>query len=269
MKTDLNKIIAILKTKYKDYLQSNLVLTEDIYTIIQCIRPEYRLFIFNEIKDLLNDKEYVLALKYAYTKTSGINTNESKLSTDEVLYLFKNANLKELIGVDYKRYIKLPDIVNIYRGTSCKANYNAISWTIDRNRAIWFYKKYKSKGTVYKAKIKKQDIICYLDKSACLEKEVIVNYKNIFSLEELPKEEIDRDINFSFEDEGTVNTDYVINASQHILQSLVNFGVFPTKELATELFKSYQTQGKYKSNYVIKFFTGEEIILHELLEKIE
>lgn len=62
---------------------------------------------------------------------------------------------------------------------------------------------------------------------------------------------------------------YVIQASQCILQQLANFGIPSTKELAEEVFKSYQTRGKYKSNYVLTFFTGEQITLHELLKKLE
>lgn len=268
MKTDLKQIILLLNSKYKSYIQPTMALVEDLYTIIQCVKPEYRLYIFHKIYKYLSEEDYAKGLKYAYMKTSGINTINSCLSLDDTLKLFKNANLKELMGTDYNDFINLPDDITIYRGTATKKYSDAISWTIDKKRAIWFYKKYESKGTVYQAKIKKEDVICFLDKSACFEKEVVVNYKKIFSVTELPNTEIDKDIIFDFEDEGGANIDYVISCTQKILQMLAYCGILPSKKLAEEIFKSYQTKGEYKSNYEISFFTGEKFMLHELLSMI-
>lgn len=255
---------------HKEHLYGHLQADEtEIYMIIQMILPEYRLLIFKEIGKFLNIEDYSLGLRYAYMKASGLNSKNAKLTLDEVLNLFDNADKDLLMEEDTQEYYNLPPIVTIYRGSPLKNNTKAISWTLDRKRAIWFYKKYESKGCVYKAKIKKENIKCYLDKVACCEKEVVVDYKKIYDIEKLSDEEIDDVQDFSEFDSGSVNMDYVIQASQHILQQLANFGILPTKELAEEVFKSYQTRGEYKSNYVLTFFTGEQIILHELLEKLE
>lgn len=95
---------------------------------------------------------------------------------------------------DYNKFLELPKEVEIYRGTTNKEYVPAISWTLDRKRAIWFYQKYEKVGTVFKAKIKKEDIICYLDRTACGEKEVIVDYENIYDIEELKKQEINQKV---------------------------------------------------------------------------
>ena len=260
-----------LEKEYSKYFSSPITIPEtDLYLIIQNTLPQYRLFIFTKFCSLLSKKDYCNVLKYAYTKTSGLNTSKGKLKLDDILLLFKNADKKLLMEVDYKKWLKFSDEVTIYRGTSEKTFHNAISWTIDRKRAIWFYKKYESKGTVFKAKIKKSDIICFLDKSACNEKEVIVDYNKIYCMEELSKEEIDRNINFDcYEFNGNTNNDYVIRATQNLLELLSGVGITPTKELANEIFKSYQQRGKYKSNYILNFISGDKISLSDLLELAE
>lgn len=170
--------------------------------------------------------------------------------------------------MDYEVYKNFPEVVVIYRGTSKGNSKNAISWTVDKNRAIWFYKKYDSKGTVLEAKVNKKDILCYLDQTACGEKEVIVNYKNIYDVTELPKEEREKELDLEQFNSGNMNIDYVMEASQWFLQILAKAGIFPTMELATEVFKIYQTRGDYKSDYVLNFLSGEKIKLYDLLEKI-
>lgn len=265
-------IIDLLKNKYNSYLDKKMSLNNaDLYVIIQSILPEYRLYIFKQFCNLLTQSDYCLGLKYAYTKTSEINSPDRKLSLEEVLDLFKKADAKQLMDSDYKTFTKLPNTVTIYRGTSFNCSDTAISWTLDRKRAIWFYRKYNSTGTVYKAKIKKQDIICYLDESACLEKEVIINPKKIFNLIELSKEERDRNIDFSSleSNDTVVNTDYVIDATRHVLQLLVKAGILPTEELATEIFNIYQTRGEYKSKSILHFPSGESISLYDLLNSVK
>ncbi len=270
MCTDLKKVIDLIYNKYKEFLVRPVNFPDvDLYLIIQNINPKYRLYLFKKISSLLTEEDYCFGLKTSYIKTEGLNTEDAKISLDEVLELFKNSNLKILMGDDYNTFIDLPETLTIYRGTAQGNNANAISWTIDKARAIWFYKKYDSKGTVLEAKIKKEDVICYLDKTACNEKEVIVDYKKVFDIKELPKSEINQDYNFEQFNTGNINTDYVMEASQYFLQQLANVGIFPTMELATEVFKSYQTQGNYKSNYILSFPSGEKIKLYELLEQID
>lgn len=269
MSNRLQKIIDLIGTKYKEYLDRPINFPNaDLYLIIQNINPTARLYIFKEICSLLTEEDYCFGLRTAYIKTSGLNNLDAKINLDEVLDLFRNANLKKLMDLDYDVYKNFPEVVKIYRGTSKGNSKNAISWTIDKDRAIWFYKKYDSKGTVLEAKVNKKDILCYLDQTACGEKEVIVNYKNIYDVTELSKEERNKELDLEQFNSGNMNTDYVIEASQWFLQTLAKAGIFPTMELATEVFKVYQTLGKYKSDYILNFPSGEKIKLYDILEQV-
>lgn len=103
---------------------------------------------------MLDIEDYNMGLKYAYTKTEGINNKEAKLSVDQVLELFKRIDKKIFMEEDYEDWNNLPEEITIYRGTPKGCNIKALSWTLDENRAIWFYKRYYSKGNVCKAKIR-------------------------------------------------------------------------------------------------------------------
>ncbi len=269
MENRLQKIIDLIDTKYSEHLDRPINFPNaDLYLIIQNINPKSRLYIFKEISSLLTDEDYCFGLRTAYTKTSGLNNEDAKITLDEILDLFKNANLKVLMDLDYEVFNNLPEIVTIYRGTSQGNSKKAISWTIDKDRAIWFYKKYDSKGTVLEAKVNKKDIICYLDQNACGEKEAVVDFKKIYDVKEISKEEMDKELDFKQFQNGNVNTDYVVEATQWFLQTLAKTGFIPTMELATEVFKVYQSAGKYKSNYVIHFPSGEKIKLYDILEQV-
>lgn len=179
------------------------------------------------------------------------------------------ADAKTLMKEDYNKFLELPEEVEIYRGTINREYIPAISWTIDKKRAIWFYQKYEKVGTVFKAKIKKEDIICYLDETACGEKEVIVDYENIYDVEELKKDEINQKVTINNEEKFVVNTDYVVVATQYLLNSLAQFGILPKKELAEEIYKTYQYMGKYKSKYILQFPSNQSIELGDFINQLE
>lgn len=270
MKSNIEQVINLIEYRYS----KNLILPinkedADLNIIIQSIEPEYRMLVFNDIYKFLDEQEYCMGLKESYIKTEGINTINAKLPLNETLNLFKMADSKTLMDKDYNTFLELPEEVEIYRGTTNKKYIPAISWTIDKERAIWFYQKYKMEGTVFKAKIKKENIICYLDKTACGEKEVIVDYENIYDIEELEKNEVNQKVTIGNENQFVVNTDYVIAATQYLLNSIAQFGILPSKELAEEIYKTYQERGKYKSKYVLKFPSGESILLNDFIEQIE
>lgn len=265
------KIIDIIKNDFAEYVTGIIDFQRiDLYTIIQNITPEYRLFVFSKICSKLEMEDYCEGLKYAYTKTTGINSKNVKLSLKDVLELFEKADKKLLMKADYNKWESFNEEIIIYRGTAEGCNNEAISWTIDKMRAIWFYKKYDSKGTVFKAKVRKEDIVCYFDETACNEKEVIINYNNIFSIEKLTSEEIDKEYDFScFNKENMViNTDYVVYWTESIIEVLKKLGVNPNRELIGEIIKTFETKKVYKSKYLIKFPIGIEVELYEFISNV-
>lgn len=270
MKSDIKSIINLVQNKYFQ----NLILdideeNTDLCMIIQSIEPEYRMVFFNDTYKFLDREDYCIGLKESYIRTEGINTINAKLPLKETLNLFKIADPKILMKEDYNKFLELPEEVEIYRGTTNKEYIPAMSWTIDKKRAIWFYQKYEKVGTVFRAKIKKEDIICYLDETSCGEKEVIVDYEKIYDVEELKEDEINQKITINNEEQFVANTDYVVAATQYLLNSLAQFGILPRKELAEEIYKTYQYMGKYKSKYILQFPPNQSIELGDFIDQFE
>lgn len=76
---------------------------------------------------------------------------------------------------------KLPDdsMITIYRGVK-ENDYKGLSWTIDRNIAEWFAKRFSynvNKVYLFSGQLKKRDIIAFFD---CRnENEVVCDYRKI------------------------------------------------------------------------------------------
>lgn len=90
--------------------------------------------------------------------------------------LFKQATPEHLMkDEDRAVYNKLPDTVKVYRGIQDKkTKVRGCSWTLDREVAMWFSKRWNSKDrAVYVAEIKKKDIFMYTNERN--EKEIVVN----------------------------------------------------------------------------------------------
>jgi hypothetical protein len=92
--------------------------------------------------------------------------------------MFKKADQKILMGEtnDYQVYTALPDEIIIYRGLqNKKAKKRGLSWTLDKNKAVWFAHRFNQKNQVLRAKIRKEHIFMYTNCRG--ESEVVVNSK--------------------------------------------------------------------------------------------
>lgn len=50
-------------------------------------------------------------------------------------------------------YSTLPNKVTIYRGIQGNKYYKALSWTLSKDKARWFSKRFTNNGTLFKAEI--------------------------------------------------------------------------------------------------------------------
>ena len=71
--------------------------------------------------------------------------NNPHVSKKELLSYFKEASKEYLMNEnDFEVYLKLSDIVTVYRGVTDynKRNIKALSWTLDLEQAKWFAERY-------------------------------------------------------------------------------------------------------------------------------
>ena len=76
---------------------------------------------------------------------------------------------------------KLDNELTIYRGFYSNEYYDALSWTLDYDKAHFFARRFNNtKGSIFQANIKKDDIYAYFE---CRnEKEIIVDYTKLYNI---------------------------------------------------------------------------------------
>jgi hypothetical protein len=75
----------------------------------------------------------------------------------------------------------IPDPLTVYRGASRRPGSNAISWTVNRDRAAWFARRLRRIGKearLWRANVAKSDVMAYIGERG--ESEVIVQVRQAF-----------------------------------------------------------------------------------------
>lgn len=109
----------------------------------------------------------------------GYISDETNISTEELISWFEQADKKYLMDEDEQEILKkMPDQIKVYRGVREPEYKNGFSWTVDFETAEFFAKWSKKAGDktyIYECTISKDDILCYTDARG--EAEVIINPK--------------------------------------------------------------------------------------------
>lgn len=115
-------------------------------------------------------------IKNIWCRIENISSNSN---INEIIKLLEKANKNTLMTKNEQTYLNnLPEKVTLYRGVTEINRYNkkALSWTTDKNVALWFANRFKTDyRAIWTITIPKSLILCYFETS---EKECIVNLKN-------------------------------------------------------------------------------------------
>jgi hypothetical protein len=88
------------------------------------------------------------------------------IDTWRILLRSKKPKQRSFMGEDDQAaFDKLPVQLTVYRGCRRGLNENGMSWTLDRDRAVWFSKRFTQKGDkpcVLKRVVNKKEIFAYL-----------------------------------------------------------------------------------------------------------
>lgn len=118
---------------------------ENVWRIVALVNKPYRLYWFKIVRRFLSDKDYAEMLKEVWTGSENPN-DDINVSLTEVIEYFKKANKEYLMDEkEYKIYSALPNQIQVYRGVSKGGNPNGLSYTIDKDKAIWFQNRYADK----------------------------------------------------------------------------------------------------------------------------
>lgn len=131
-------------------------------------RP-YRLEAFLDICDKLDRKTYWELVRFVWVDTENawewvkLWKRIFKQECAEKHFLMDDEELEVLS--------KLPDRVRVWRGCTRK-NERGISWTLNREKAVWFANRYKAGGHVLEKVVDKRRIVAYFGSRG--ESEVII-----------------------------------------------------------------------------------------------
>lgn len=143
--------------------------------IYEMIFEAYKLTWFQLCKDYMSREDFAHYLKNSWLDEEDPN-QDPVVSRKEVIGYFQQADKQYLMKpADLVHYQKLPEILTIYRGVSPKRAKLGLSWTADKDMALWFKKRYESgiKGQLLTATIRKEHVIAYIDERN--ERELIVD----------------------------------------------------------------------------------------------
>lgn len=120
-------------------------------------RP-YRLEAFMDIEGNLDDKRYWTLLGEIWTDSE--NTWQNIDEWNELLT--SNRGYREYLmdENDRKAFEEFPEKLTIYRGHIGK-NKKGFSYTIDREKAVWFSKRFRNKGDVLEITVNKSEVLAY------------------------------------------------------------------------------------------------------------
>ena len=151
------------------------------------ITKPYRSVFLSRTLQYIDKKDLSKYLKTLWITCDYVNVDKV-ISKSKYVSLFQKADKSALMNEDeIKRLDALPDSVTIYRGINDITNHpiDGLSWTLDIDTANWFANRFakmkECTASVYKATIKKEDILSYFDD----EKEVVVDYKKLENVEKI------------------------------------------------------------------------------------
>lgn len=176
---------------WREQMAQNIQSAESSDQLFYMVTKSYRLAFLKHGAGYLSERDAASALNFAWTTCEAPN-NDPNLSRRELLALFRSVSPSLLMDEEeLQAYERLPDTATVYRGVT---PYNAkmvkgLSWTLDRDTAEWFARRYGSDGQVYQAQIEKAHIhAVFLGRN---EAEVIVDPKYLTDLAQAQMQEQD------------------------------------------------------------------------------
>ena len=167
------------RMRWRKYLDKCINQAESVFQICCMLNKPYRLAFLKYAQPHIEEKEFAQLLALCWMQTEAPN-QDVNVSQKEFVEMFQEASAEDLMNLDERRKLaELSDEIEIYRGVTEKNKDNilAMSWTMKQETAEWFAKRFGSKGKVYRAKIRKEDILAvFLGRN---ESEVIVDPKNL------------------------------------------------------------------------------------------
>lgn len=173
-----------------NYAENVIGRCDTLEALLYLVRKSYRLtfLLFMSKEKNVSTKECGNLLAGQWDLIENLS-NDANVKKSTVLRWVMAADKAVLMDAEEREvYAALPDVVTIYRGCRTAKAVKGMSWSLSEEKARWFAERgallSSGKGDgalVYRAKIKKEDVVAYLDGRN--EEEVIVDFRKLFDVE--------------------------------------------------------------------------------------
>lgn len=162
------------------HYEKMIKMRESAISIFYLINSNYKLTFFSYCEKYLAEPDYSECLLEAWIHSEAPMQNIN-VSKNEILKFFTKATA--LMNSTEQQFLNsLPERIVVYRGayntTDPHIARKGMSWTLSKDRALWFSNRYNStKRVVVQAEIPKEIILCYCNDRN--EEEIILNYRKV------------------------------------------------------------------------------------------
>lgn len=186
--TMLNLLNPEQANEWRQYVRSKIESVDNVKKLSYMINKPYILLFLKLCKKYLSAQDLAMLLYNHWSEIEYISTDVN-VSVREMVSLFREADRQYLMSEEEQEvYSKLKNDITVYRGVTDynEKNKKALSWTLDYEKAKWFATRFNSKKhMIWKTKVKKDQILCYMNGRG--EKEVILDLgrRTVFEVEDI------------------------------------------------------------------------------------
>ena len=165
----------------KKYIEKKLMRYTDYLDMLMLINGVFRPKFFAQTQEYLSLEDFSKGLAYVWVKVEFPNINKD-ISVSQFIDLFNKADKKYLMDTEeLETFNTLPEEIEIYRGINQYGSVMALSWTIEESIADSFAERNGGEQALYKAKVKKADVLAYFSR----ESEVVVDISKVYDIKQL------------------------------------------------------------------------------------
>lgn len=178
-------------TRWRRKVGEQIDSAENVHQIFVLLNPPYYLTFIKFAASDLSEKDLGQLLSIAWTQEECPN-QDCNVSKRELVALFRSASPEFLMDEEERTaHQALEDTVTVYRGVTPynAKNIRALSWTLDRETADRFARRFGEDGTVYEAQIRKEHILALF--TSRNESEAIVDPRHLEQIMESPEPQFD------------------------------------------------------------------------------
>ncbi|MCM2371092.1 hypothetical protein [Aporhodopirellula aestuarii] len=131
---------------------------DELYNYVFGAPRSNRLRAFAEITAQIANEDYWRLLAKVYIDSE--NTGQM-LELYKIYFASKRPGREHMMNTDERSFLaKLPSVIPVYRGHTHRKN-QGLSWTLDRNIAEWFARRFGGDPVLLIGNVNKEDVIAY------------------------------------------------------------------------------------------------------------